>query len=126
MAEIKGQHLYVNLRETTDFGHGQRGAEFAVQLRGDLFDLSDDDFNLLHTACAGHTDGGTDGDVTIQTCFDSDRLDLGQAGTYPDPSRLCTDSAKSPAMIKWADGRASFEVIPDLVRDEWGIDLEGR
>ncbi len=114
------------INETTDFGHGQRGADFAAELRGDLFDLSDGAFDLLHTACAGHTDGETDGDITIHTCFDADRLDLGRVGIMPEPRRLCTDAAMTPEMIKWADGRASFEVVPDLVREEWGIDLDGR
>ena len=26
-------------------------------------------------------------------------------------------------MIQWADGRASFGFVPELVREEWGIDL---
>jgi hypothetical protein len=27
-------------------------------------------------------------------------------------------------MIRWADGRASLRVVPEFVREEWGIDLE--
>jgi hypothetical protein len=27
-------------------------------------------------------------------------------------------------MIRWADGRASFGVVPEFVKEEWGIDLE--
>jgi len=113
------------INEGTDPGHGQRGAEFATELRGDLFDLSDADFELLRSACTAHTDGGTTGHVTVRTCFDADRLDLGRVGTYPQPGRLCTDAAKSPAMIRWADGRAAVEAVPDFVREEWGIELEG-
>ena len=62
--------------------------------------MTDEDFNLLFTACAGHADGETDGNLTIQTCWDADRLDLGRVGVTPDPSRLCTDAAKAPEMIK--------------------------
>ena len=29
------------------------------------FTLSNDQFDLLYAACVGHTDGGTDGDITI-------------------------------------------------------------
>jgi len=101
--------------------HGQRGAELAAKLRGTLFDLPDADFDLLYEACADHTDGLTEGDITVQTCWDADRLDLGRVGTEPDPRRLCTAEAKAPAMRKWADGRACFEVVPDLVKAEWGI-----
>jgi hypothetical protein len=27
-------------------------------------------------------------------------------------------------MIKWADGRASFGIIPNFVMDDWRIDLD--
>ncbi len=42
----------------------------------------------------------------------------------PHPDRLCTEVAKRPEVIKWADGRASFGVIPMFVLDKWGIDLK--
>lgn len=103
--------------------HGPRAARFAKKLRGRVFDLDDDAFQLLFTACEGHTHERTHPDVTVQTCYDSDRLDLGRVGIMPEPSYLCTDFAKLPATIKWADGRASFGVIPDLVLDDWDIDL---
>ncbi|MGO8750209.1 MAG: hypothetical protein ACLQNE_30045 [Thermoguttaceae bacterium] len=111
------------INEVVDFGHGQRGAELAAELRGDLFDLSDADFELLYEACAHHTDGLTDADVTVQTCWDADRLDLGRVGMMPDPKKLCTDAAKAVKMLQWADGRAAFEVVPELVKEEGGIDL---
>jgi uncharacterized protein len=57
-------------------------------LRGRLFDLADDDFQLLHYACRWHTDEETHPDVTIRTCWDSDRLDLGRVGIVPDPDLL--------------------------------------
>ena len=111
------------VNEATDPDHGPRAAEFARTLRGRLFDLPDHEFRLLHRACAGHTHERTHPDVTIQTCWDADRLDLGRVGITPHPSRLCTEAAKRPETIKWADGRASFRVVPEFVRDEWGIDL---
>jgi uncharacterized protein len=64
--------------------------------------------------------------VTIPTCWDSDRLDLGRVGIMPHPSRLCTDAAERPETIKWAEGRASFGVVPTFVTDEWGVELERR
>jgi uncharacterized protein len=109
------------VNEVEDWGHGQRGAELAVELRGVLFDLSDADFELLYEACADHTDGLLDGDITVQTCWDADRLDLGRVGTAPDPRRLCTAAAKADKMRKWADRRACLEMIPDLVKAEWGV-----
>jgi uncharacterized protein len=112
------------INEGSDPDHGPRAAEFARTLRGRLFDLPDHEFRLLHRACAGHTHERTHPDVTIRTCWDADRLDIGRIGITPHPSRLCTEMAKRPAMIQWADGRASFGVVPELVREEWGIDLE--
>jgi uncharacterized protein len=111
------------INEMTDPDHGPRAAEFAAAIRGTVFDLGDHEFKLLYRACHGHTSERTHFDVTIQTCWDSDRLDLGRVGITPHPSRLCTVPAKRPEMIKWADGRASFLVIPSFVRDEWGIEL---
>ena len=112
------------INEVTDPEHGPRAAEFASELRGSVFDLNDHEFRLLHKACHGHTHERNHPDVTIQTCWDSDRLDLGRVGIMPHPSRLCTEVAKRPDTIKWADGRASFRVVPTFVLDEWGIDIE--
>jgi uncharacterized protein len=112
------------VNEATDPEHGPRAAEFARSLRGQLFDLPDHEFRLLHRACAGHTHERTHPDVTIQTCWDADRLDLGRVGIMPHPSRLCTEAARRPEMIRWTDGRASLGVVPEFVEEEWGIDLE--
>ena len=111
------------INEATDPEHGLRAAEFAVRLRGKVFDLDDHEFRLLYRACAGHTHERTHPDVTIQTCWDSDRLDLGRVGITPHPSRLCTEVGKTTKMIRWAEGRASFQVVPTLVLEDWGIDL---
>src|SRR5580704_15733056 len=82
------------INEGTDPDHGPRAAKFATQLRGLVIDLDDHAFRLLHRACEGHTHERTHPDVTIQTCWDSDRLDLGRVGIRPHPSRLCTEAAK--------------------------------
>ncbi|MCA9221659.1 MAG: hypothetical protein KDA71_15110 [Planctomycetales bacterium] len=111
------------VNEGTDPDHGQRAADFAVSLRGIVFNLPDDEFALLYRACAGHTHERTHPDATIQTCWDSDRLDLGRVGIMPQPSRLCTEVARRRETILWADGRASFGIVPDFVKTEWGIDL---
>ena len=107
--------------ECHDPDHGLRGAELAVELRGRLFELSDDELSLLFLACEGHTRERTHSDITIQTCWDSDRLDLGRVGVTPHPKWLSTAAAKSKEMISWADGRSRFHVVPDFVAGEWGI-----
>ena len=82
--------------------HGLRAAEFAASLRGSLITLSDNDLVLLQYACEHHTYGLTEADVTVQTCWDADRLDLGRVGIMPDPRCLCTPAARESVMIEWA------------------------
>lgn len=108
--------------EYSDPDHGVRGAEFAKQLRGERFELSDAEFNLLYKACQGHTHEKTHPDITIQTCWDSDRLDLGRVGITPHPSRLCTEYAKLPKTIQWANRRAEEDFVPTTVLLDWGIE----
>ena len=113
------------INDVIDAGHGQRGVELAAQFRGSLFNLPDHEFDLLVAACVGHTDGLTEADITVQTCWDADRLDLGRVGILPEPKKLCTDAAKTPTVLKWADGRAGFQVVPEFVKNEWGFALKG-
>ncbi|MEQ8787634.1 MAG: hypothetical protein RIC55_15130 [Pirellulaceae bacterium] len=110
--------------EAADPLHGQRAADFAAELWGHVFQLGDDQFRLLYRACKGHTHERTHDDVTIQTCWDADRLDLGRVGITPLPHRLCTDVARSREVLDWADRRASCEVIPEFVADIWEIELD--
>ena len=42
----------------------------------------------------------------------------------PHTDYLGIEAAKNPEIIKWADGRACFRVVPTFVLEEWGIDLE--
>ena len=134
LAEVTGANVDVvslfavlhDARRLNDFHdpeHGPRAAVLAARLRGQVFELDEHEFRLLHRACEGHTRERTHPDFTIQTCWDSDRLDLGRVGITPHPSRLCTDIAKKPETINWAHGRATLGFIPALVSDEWGIEL---
>jgi uncharacterized protein len=93
-----------------DLEHGQRAAEYVRSLQGSLFTLSGENLACLAYACARHSDGLTEADVTVQTCWDADRLDLGRIGVRPDPGRLCTDAARAPMMIAWAFGRSQQSV----------------
>jgi uncharacterized protein len=118
-------HDSQRVNEHHDPDHGPRAAQLACELRGALFSLSDDQFSLLHRACAGHTRERTHPDRTIQTCWDADRLDLGRVGMYPDPRYLSTEIAKRAETIRWADDRASRFFVPDFVKSDWKIDLSG-
>jgi uncharacterized protein len=109
------------INESVDPGHGRRGAELAAAFRGKLFTLSGREFDLLYEACVRHTDGETDGDVVLQTCWDADRLDLGRVGIRPDQIRLCTDAARRPEILDWADNQASSRVVPEIVEADWEV-----
>jgi uncharacterized protein len=112
------------VNDGSDWGHGLRGAKLARQLRGKAFELSDSDFELLYRACEWHTEGKADQDVTVLTCWDSDRLDLGRVGIRPDPKYLGTAAGRSREMIAWADNRARTDHEPPIVIEQWGIPLD--
>jgi uncharacterized protein len=109
-------HDACRTNEGHDPGHGQRGAELAARLRNSFFEVTDAEFRLLHEACVGHTGGEIRADVTVQTCWDADRLDLARVGIDPVAERLCTDCARDPALIAWATQRALADVIPECMR----------
>jgi uncharacterized protein len=118
-------HYARRVNDQRDDGHGRRGAELARQLRGEYFELEDARFALLEYACQEHTSGLTKADPTVQVCWDSDRLDLPRVGIRPWPSLLCTEAARMPETLEWANRRASTFAVPELVRGEWGIELSG-
>ena len=63
--------------EHADHGHGKRGADLAHRLwKQGEFDISPRQMEVLHYACAYHSDGLTSTDPTIGVCWDADRLDL--------------------------------------------------
>jgi len=130
VAEISGADLEVvrlfalfhdsrRINEYRDDGHGLRGGEFARSLRGSLVHLDNTRFELLFEACRLHTDGHTDGDLTLQACWDADRLDLGRVGIRPRPHRLCTDAARG--LLDWSNERAVSGHVPTEVLVDWGL-----
>jgi uncharacterized protein len=87
-------HDSKRLNEFNDPQHGPRGADFARQIRGELFEIDDAGFELLHAACSVHTELFNSPDVTIGTCLDADRLDLGRVGIMPHPKFMSTAYGK--------------------------------
>ena len=110
-------HLFAYLHDACrqsdghDREHGPRAAQFVRSLQGRLIHLTDPDLELLAYACEHHTHGLTEADVTVQTCWDADRLDLGRIGIWPDAQRLCTPAARDPAMIEWAWRRSRVPFV---------------
>jgi len=105
---------YLHDSERQDDGwdrlHGLRAAEFVKSLQGSFLFLSEEKLECLVYACAHHSDGLTKASITIQTCWDADRLDLGRIQIMPDAQYLCTPAAKDPAMIEWAYQRSQEAV----------------
>jgi len=108
------------LNDGDDPEHGLRGAELALELRGEYFELPDDAFELLYRACECHTIGRSDPNITVLTCWDSDRLDLGRVGIMPSPKYLCTDYGRTSKMIEWANTRALADYEPEFV-SHWNL-----
>ncbi len=92
--------------DRSDPGHGERAAEFSESLRGTILHLGDEDFALLHEAIRDHELGRVRGDVTVVTCWDADRLDLGRVGKRPSPRFLGTEYARRKDTIEWASRRS--------------------
>jgi uncharacterized protein len=90
-------HDSKRINEFTDEGHGERGAEFAKWLRGELFELEDAELAALTFACAHHTEVRISDDPTIGTCWDADRLDLGRVGIIPDARFMSTEFGREIA-----------------------------
>ena len=95
-------HDSKRLNDGRDPKHGARAAQFAASLQGSMLTLSEEELGLLQFACEFHTDGLTEAEITVQTCWDADRLDLGRVGIRPDPRQLCTLAAKESTLIEWA------------------------
>jgi uncharacterized protein len=94
------------VNEHDDIGHGFRGAILAQKLRDQYFDATEDEMDLLVHACRHHSDGFIEDDVTVMTCWDADRLDLGRVNMVPEPQYLCTDAARREHNLQTAHRRA--------------------
>ena len=87
-------HDCMRMNEGHDPEHGKRGAAWATELRGNILDFSDEQFEILSHACEWHTAGRRTDNITIATCWDADRLDLGRVGITPSEKYLLTFEAK--------------------------------
>jgi uncharacterized protein len=93
--------------DVDDPQHGERASALVEQLRDEgLVTLGDEQTALLDSACRDHSAGLLDADVTVQTCWDADRLDLGRVGVFPNPDRLCTPAARDRSLIARAYRRS--------------------
>ncbi len=89
-----------------DRQHGARAAEHLQSINASLLRLDALGLDQLRYACLHHSDGLTEADATVQTCWDADRLDLARVGIEPKARFLCTTDARSPAVIEAAVRRS--------------------
>ena len=94
------------VNDELDPEHGPRGAALAGEMNGGLFTLAADELALLKDACVRHTRGSTAADITVQTCWDADRLDLPRVHIFPARELLCTGPAREKAFMALASQRS--------------------
>lgn len=88
-------HDSKRIYEFDDDGHGERAAAFVQELftKG-VLDISEKQLEQLIFACRFHDKPySRSDDISIQTCWDADRLDLPRVGIKVDPTRLNTKEA---------------------------------
>jgi uncharacterized protein len=85
-------HDSCRLNDGRDPQHGQRAADFAHGIQGDFFHLKPSQLDTLCFAMQHHSGGEVSTNTTIQTCWDSDRLDLGRVGIKPSAQYLSEEA----------------------------------
>lgn len=99
--------------EMRDLDHGYRAKMFIEEeLQPKFLHLPIPQLQQLTEACAFHTDGLTEAEITIQACWDADRLDLGRVGIKPRSKFLCTPFAQQHDVIEAAFERSHYR-LPD-------------
>lgn len=94
-----------------DIDHGRRAADLLDELiDAGLVSLDNLQYKQLRIALACHNlDDAQSDDITIQTCWDADRLDYWRDGTIPNSNLMFTDYGKSDEMIEFAR-KLNFDV----------------
>ena len=81
----------------SDPQHGERAAELALELQGNLFQVTEIQLESLVDACRFHHHGLTSVDSTIGCCWDADRLELTRVGMRPARQFMSTEEGKKRA-----------------------------
>lgn len=87
--------LHDSCRESDhgDPGHGARAARLAREMNGRLYRITSAQEECLVAGIEGHSQGGLSPDLTVQICWDADRLDLGRLGMSVRAEKLGTEGA---------------------------------
>ena len=106
-------HDVMRENENMDLHHGPRAAEFTRSIAGSWIKLEEHRLRKLIQACLYHSVGRLDRDITIQTCWDADRLDLGRVGMIPKSTYLGSSLARDPNFIEMAVMRSKKRFVSE-------------
>ncbi len=89
--------------EAEEPGHGEKSATLVNKyFNKEELKLSAEQYDKLIKAISNHdSSNGQSDDITTQTCWDADRLDLWRLNIIPDPDLLFTDIAKEDTTLDW-------------------------
>ena len=104
-------HDVMRIDEGTDINHGNRSADYATTLVGDWVHLDDHQLDQLNEACRYHSMGRLTRDITVQACWDADRLDLGRVGARPNPTYLGSRIARETKFLEAAFDRSKRSFV---------------
>lgn len=111
--------LHDSCRESDhgDPGHGARAALLAHEMNGHLYRITFTQEERLAAAIEGHSQGGLSADLTVQVCWDADRLDLGRLGIQVRPEKLSTERALALIAQPWPYSKSpvTFSTSPPAV-----------
>ncbi len=98
--------------ENTDPDHGKRAVILLDELiKADAVNMTSRQYEQLVQALSWHNaHDAKSADITVQTCWDADRLDLWRVGIIPDPNLMFTDYGKSEKMIKFSHELSNLEI----------------
>ena len=104
-------HDVMRKDEKLDILHGNRSAEFALSLSDSWIRLNRVQMQQLTEACRDHSMGRLSKDLTIQVCWDADRLDLGRLNNKPNHTYLATKIARDQKFMKKAVERSKLGFV---------------
>ena len=110
-------HDVMRENENLDLHHGPRAADFVKSIVGTWLKLDDQQLRKLIEACRYHSVGRLDRDITIQTCWDADRLDLGRVGKKPKSTYLGSSLARDQSFMKMAYERSKSRFVIEGFND---------
>lgn len=84
-------HDSERINNDIDENHGERASKLIDAIRyTELNELNDEQISILKRACKLHNKELRTGNLTIDVCFDADRMDLIRVGITPSSNRMAT------------------------------------